>query len=108
MSLLNCMITTNIDALEHYTVNVRNMNFYIIDKTGKLKHIDGFLTCKIIKMLNIYAHKDLLPHALKRWKCPFSAIILKRSYIEIYIEKVVFNFAFGIQSEEWLHRRGPS
>lgn len=66
------------------------------------------MTCRIIKMLNIYAHRDVLTHALERWKCPFSALILKRSYIEIYTEKVVFNFALGVQSEEWLHRRGPS
>lgn len=46
--------------------------------------------------------------ALKRQKCLFSALILKRSCIDICTEEIVFNFALRGRSEEWLHRTGSS
>lgn len=64
----------------------------------------ALLDCRIIKMLKMqygYAYRDiLLTHVLKRWKCPFTALILKRFYIEKSIEEVVFNFALRVRQEE--------
>lgn len=103
---INYMITANIDILDYYIINEMWeiwINTLLI-KLVNCKMYYWVLDYRIIKRLKMqysYAHRDiLLTHALKSWNCPFPASILKRFYVEICTEEVVFDFALSFRPEE--------
>lgn len=84
------MITANIDVLEHYILNGMWeiwISVFLVKLVNYKMYWWALLDYRIVKILKtqyIYAHRDiLLTHTLERQKCPFSALILYSSYIEI-------------------------